>query len=435
MGIIIISIYEVKYMKLSKKILLGSIAGILTLGAGLPVSQQLKSTPITAATTSNNNTLKLIHGAYVYNKKGRRLKKYCGSWSNTHLRKGTNVQYSGTVQPIEKDSKQYYLLNDDNYNQSWLPYKKIKGKYYYSIGHGGYINAANVNEIDGQPLYVANTTVTLKPANIHNHLTGGYIGSGASRTLVKPGQKLKVDCITKIPDGNSTSKVYRIAGTTDAFIYIGNIKTQPRQKLATYTMYTYVGLKQNSNTYNIATILNPKTTNKNITLAKDEDIPVVREIYVWVPNDNKAELFYRLNYYTPDARSNLYNATTNQLFYIKAADTTYLSGPQLTPANTPEEAYTDAKVAATTDKQDLQKLIDQEKVIVASANYKNELYVNTYKARYDEALEQAKTVNSSTSASITEVKEAVWYLTTQQQALLNASKFGNGVIEDTMPVN
>ncbi|RMC50778.1 hypothetical protein F5ESL0225_04075 [Lactobacillus sp. ESL0225] len=152
MGIIIISIYEVKYMKLSKKILLGSIAGILTLGAGLPVSQQLKSTPITAATTSNNNTLKLIHGAYVYNKKGRRLKKYCGSWSNTHLRKGTNVQYSGTVQPIEKDSKQYYLLNDDNYNQSWLPYKKIKGKYYYSIGHGGYINAANVNEIDGQPL-------------------------------------------------------------------------------------------------------------------------------------------------------------------------------------------------------------------------------------------------------------------------------------------
>jgi hypothetical protein len=404
------------------------------LGAGFSASQQLKSTPITAATTSNNNTLKLIHGAYVYNKKGKRLTKYRGSWSKTHLCKGTNIKYTGTIQPIEKDSKQYYLLNDDNYNQSWLPYKKIKGKYYYSIGHGGYINAANVNEIDGQPLYVANATVTVKPKDNHG-FSGGYTGSGTSRTLVKPGQKLKVDCITKIPDGNSRSKVYRIAGTTDAFIYIGNIKTQPRQKLATYTMYTYVGLKQNSNTYNIATILNPKTTNKNVTLAKDEDIPVVREIYVWVPNDNKAELFYRLNYYTSEATSDFHNAIANQLFYIKAADTMYLSGPQLTPANTPEEARTDAKVATTTDKQDLEKLIDQEKTITASPNYKNELYVNTYKARYDEALEQAKTVNSSTSASITEVKEVVWYLTTQQQALLNASKSGNGVIEDTMPVN
>lgn len=434
MGIIIISIYEVKYMKLSKKILLGSIANVLALGAGFLVSQQPISTPVAAATTSNNNTLKLIHGAYVYNKKGKRLTKYRGSWSKTHLCKGTNIKYTGTIQPIEKDSKQYYLLNDDNYNQSWLPYKKIKGNYYYSIGHGGYINAANVNEINGQPLYITNATVIVKPKDNHG-FSGGYTGSGKSRTLVKPSQKLRVDRITKIPDGNSISKVYRIAGTTDAFIYSGNIKTQPRQQLATYTMYTYVGLKQNSNAYSISSILKPEITNKNITLAKNEDLPVIRELYIWVPKDNKAELFYRLNYYTPEFTSDFHNAITNQLFYIKAADTNYLSGPQLTPANTPEEAQKDAKISTTADKQDLQKLIDQEKTITASANYKNETYVNTYKAQYDEALKQAKAVNSSISASITEVKEAVWYLTTQQQALVNATKTSNGNVEDTMPVN
>lgn len=420
-------------MKLSKKIIVGSLACVLALGTGIPLSNQNIS-PVAATTTSNTNTLKLVHGAYVYNKKGQRLTKYRGSRYNTHLRKGTNVRYTGTIQPIEKDSKQYYLLNDDNYNQSWLPYKKIKGKYYYNIGHGGYINAANVNKINGQPLYVANATVTVKPKDNHG-FSGGYTGSGNDRTLVKPSQKLKVDCITKVPDGNSSSKVYRIAGTTDAFIYIGNIKIQPRQKLATYTMHTYVDLKQNSNAYSISSILKPKITNKKVILAKNENLPVIRKIYVWVPKDNKAELFYRLNYYSPEESINYENAIQNQLFYVKAADAIYLSGPQLTPANTPEEAQADAKIATAADKQDLQKLIDQEKTITASSNYKNEDYVNTYKAQYDEALKQAKAVNSSTSVSISEVKEAVWYLTTQQQALLNATKPVNGRVEGTMPVN
>ncbi|MDF7671748.1 hypothetical protein PT281_00415 [Lactobacillus sp. ESL0701] len=212
-------------------------------------------------------------------------------------------------------------------------------------------------------------------------------------------------------------------------------KIKLRQKLATYTMHTYVGLKQNSNAYSISSILKPEITNKNITLTKNENLPVIREVYVWVPKDNKAELFYRLNYYSPEESINYENAIQNQLFYIKAADTIYLSGPQLTPANTPEEAQADARIATAADKQDLQKLIDQEKTITASSNYKNEDYVNTYKAQYDEALKQAKAVNSSTSVSITEVKEAVWYLTTQQQALLNATKPVNGRVEDTMPVN
>ncbi|MDF7668661.1 SLAP domain-containing protein [Lactobacillus sp. ESL0703] len=423
-------------MKLSKKIIVGSLAGILALGTGIPLSNQNIS-PVAAATTTNTNTLKLAHGAYVYNKKGQRLAKYRGSQAKTYLRKNANVKYAGTIQPIEKDSKQYYLLNDDNYNQSWLPYKKIKGKYYYNIGHGGYINAANVNEINGQPLYVASTTVTIHDKNKYDNFPkkGLYVGSGSDRILIKTGQKITVDRTSTIPTGNSTSVAYRIAGTTDTFVITKFVKNKPRQKLAIYTIDTYVGLKQNSNAYSISSILKPKITNKNVILAKNENLPVIRKIYVWVPKDNKAELFYRLNYYSPEESINYENAIQNQLFYVKAADAIYLSGPQLTPANTPEEAQADAKIATAADKQDLQKLIDQEKTITASSNYKNEDYVNTYKAQYDEALKQAKAVNSSTSVSISEVKEAVWYLTTQQQALLNATKPVNGRVEGTMPVN
>ncbi|MDF7639605.1 SLAP domain-containing protein [Lactobacillus sp. ESL0791] len=422
-------------MKLNKKLIITTTAAILALGVSVPTIEH--STTSALAATSSTNTMQLAHGAYVYNKNGKRLKKYRGSRYKTHLCKGANVQYAGAVESIKRDSKQYYLLNDDNYNQSWLPYRKVKGKYYYSIGHGGYINAANVSKINGQPLYVATATVTIHDKNKYDDFPkkGLYVGSGSDRTLIKTGQKITVDCISTIPTGNSRSTAYRITGTIDAFVITKFVKTQPRQKLATYTMYTYVGLKQNSNAYKISSIINPEITNKNVMLTKNEALPIIREIYVWVPKDNKAELFYRLNYYSPEESINYDNAIQNQLFYIKAADAVYLSGPQLTPANTPEEAKIDAKIATLTDKQDLQKLIDQEKTITANANYKNELYVNTYKACYDEALKQAKTVNSSTSASITEVKEAAWYLTTQQQALLNITKSGNEGVDDTMPVS
>ncbi|MDF7639606.1 SLAP domain-containing protein [Lactobacillus sp. ESL0791] len=420
-------------MKLNKKLIITTIAAVLALGVSVPVIEHSATSALAA--TSSTNTMRLAHGAYVYNKNGKRLKKYRGSRYKTHLRKGANVQYAGTVEPIDRDSKQYYLLDNDNYNQSWLPYREVKGKYYYSIGHGGYINAANVNEINGQPLYVATATVTIYDKYDDFPKKGLYVGSGSERTLIKPGKKITVDRISTIPTGNSDSTAYRITGTIDAYVITKFVKTQPRQKLATYTTYTYVGLKQNSNAYKISSIINPEITNKNVTLTKNEALPIIREIYVWVPKDNKAELFYRLKYYSPEESINYENAIQNQLFYVKAADAVYLSGPQLTPANTPEEAQIDAKIATAADKQDLQKLINEEETVKTSANYNNFYYENTYKAYYDEALKQAKAINSSTSASIAEVKEAAWYLTTQQQTLLNVTKSNNENADDTMPVS
>ncbi|WEV50837.1 SLAP domain-containing protein [Lactobacillus sp. ESL0731] len=422
-------------MKLNKKILFSSIAGILTLGAGFPVSQRLKSTPVAAATTSNNSTLKLIHGAYVYNKKGKRLTKYRGSWSNTHLHKGTSVKYTGAIQPIEKDSKQYYLLNDDNYNQSWLPYKKIKGKYYYSIGHGGYINAANVNEINGQPLYVANATVTVKISG--SAAKNFSIGAGDNKIKIKNGMKLKVDYIFSDTAGNGFSNFYHVANTDSTSIVARLVKGQPRQRLATKTKGTFIQFTQATPAYSIKSILNPDPNQKTITINKDlvDYKQVIVSVYIWDTQDNKAELFYRLANDNSNDTLSVANALENNLFYIKAANVKYISGPQLTPINTPEEAKTDAKIATASDKQGLQKLIDQEKAITASSNYKNEDFVNTYKVQYDRALKMAKDVTSSTTASITEVEEATWLLNRAQDQLKNADKTSIDLHIDAYPAN
>ena len=45
-------------------------------------------------------------------------------------------------------------------NWYYLPYKKIKGKEYYNIDHGGYIKAVNVDSINGNKSFTNYATVT-----------------------------------------------------------------------------------------------------------------------------------------------------------------------------------------------------------------------------------------------------------------------------------
>lgn len=68
-----------------------------------------------ATTVPTAKTLTLVHNAYVYNYKGKRIKSSLGKY---FIKKGTSMSYVGT--------------------------KKIKGKKYYNLGHGEYIKAGNV---------------------------------------------------------------------------------------------------------------------------------------------------------------------------------------------------------------------------------------------------------------------------------------------------
>lgn len=143
-------------MKVNQKFMLGVTAYTLVFGVVSTLANQ-NSTTVAAATSTNK--LKLVHGAYVYSKSGKRLRTYRGSKQKTHLKKGATVKFTGSIKPIERNSKHFFLLDDDNYHQSRLPYRKVDGKYYYSIGNGGYIKASNVNQIAGKPLYISEAKV------------------------------------------------------------------------------------------------------------------------------------------------------------------------------------------------------------------------------------------------------------------------------------
>ena len=136
-------------MKINKKLFISLLAGILT-----TTSLAVTTTNIDQAqtTTSNVNSeqgkLTLNHKTRVYNKKGK--KKYSYLKTNGLLKKGALVRYVGKIKALSDPDTKRYSFNDKDMNWYYLPYKTIKGKQYYNIGHGGYIKAINVDSINHQ---------------------------------------------------------------------------------------------------------------------------------------------------------------------------------------------------------------------------------------------------------------------------------------------
>ncbi|BDR59968.1 SLAP domain-containing protein [Lactobacillus xylocopicola] len=404
-------------MKISKKLILGAVAGTLALGGAIPLATTTSNT-VTAATTTNK--LKLAHGAYVYNKAGKPLRTYRGSTWKTHLKKGATVKFTGAIEPAERNSKHFFLLDDDNYNQSWLPYKQIKGQYYYGIGAGGYIKASNVSQIAGKPLYTSEATVTIKD----NFTNKPYaVGIGKDKTTIKNGKTFKVDRITSVSSDPEDLIEYRVSGTTNAFILTDSVKTKPRQNLKVYTKYTYISFLQTADTYdNYGS--KRATSLIHSTFLPGDMYPVEELTYLWIPSENKAELFYLLKYsWEPFTLSSPANYTGNPgygdgLVYVKADNTKYVSGSFLKPDNTPEQAQIEAKTATSADKEELQKLISQAKNIptkmLEAATNRN------YHYKY--ILQFAKDTIKSTTASISAVKKVVFLLDQAQNDVINKTK-------------
>ncbi|WP_420907743.1 hypothetical protein [Lactobacillus acetotolerans] len=327
-------------------------------------------------------------------------------------------------------------MNDDNYSQSWLPYQTIKGVQYYNIGAGGYIKAANVDQIDGKPVYTADANITVKTHWANNPTKVVETTTGEKIKVVK---KITVDRVTSMYDGNSRSRLYRIKGTTNDFISDVYVKVLPRQQLKIYTENSCVIFANNADAYNIQGEKQAnKTQNIGTAFIKGDAIPVNELLYIWVPSENKAELFYRIedsSNGTDQYGNDLFLETKDSqpsLYYVKASDVKYLSGPRLTkPENTADEAKADAKVASSTDKQVLQKAIDQGNTVKNSDAYKNTHYFEN-KTAYDNALKTAKSVNNSTKSTVAEVEQAEWLLNKDQEDLLNM-KAENDTLSKTLP--
>lgn len=96
---------------------------------------------------NGRNTFRLLKKSYIYNSNGRKI----GSLSYRYP-----VYFSGRLRKTSQD-KRYYVLKRNIDSQAYttstekyyLPYKKIKNSYYYSLGKGKYINVRNIATING----------------------------------------------------------------------------------------------------------------------------------------------------------------------------------------------------------------------------------------------------------------------------------------------
>ena len=144
-------------MKIHKKVFISIVVGILTTTSITATTDQAQTT--TSNVNSEQGKLILNHKTRVYNKKGK--KKYSYLKTNGLLKKGASVRYVGKIKALSDPDTKRYSFNNYDMNWFYLPYKTIKGKQYYNIGHGGYIKAVNVRSIDGYILCVNYDTVRI----------------------------------------------------------------------------------------------------------------------------------------------------------------------------------------------------------------------------------------------------------------------------------
>ena len=366
--------------------------------------------------------LVINHNSLIYTKTGKATGK--------KLRTNAIVKYQGKAKTATKTPKYFYYLKDiDRYfKPRYIPTHKIKGKYYYSLGHNRYIKAANVGYINGHIARyngTVNATVTKKTYTT-------TINFSAAKRKLKKGQKIKLD-LTVIPyesDGFE-GYIYRLHDYPDEYVDEDNVKLKRNLPIIDYRdlVYTYVTPVTDNSVELYDT--SGKTIGKRIIKPQYSNLTVDGLMYLWVPEENKAELFYHcLNYSDasvidanqPNPVPNsepTYPAKKQALIYgnnfIKVNDVKYVSGLKLKALNTIEQAENGQKIATGADKQELLTLFNEGKDLAQNSAY-HDLMSN-----YDCALRNASAMLRSDKATVTQVDEAVWYVKTAKKQLTTMS--------------
>lgn len=215
-------------MKLSKKVIISAI-GLALGGVSLATTSFDTNANVANAATSTTKTttvkLRLNHNSYVYDKNGKRLKKYKGK--SALIKKSKTVTFKGKIEPIKTIKRYYFYVVTDNGKHStpyWLSYKKIKGSYYYSIGNKGYIKCINVSSINGNSLLSSQATVIVKPLLGKVAYAQDASGNRTTKTY-KKGQKLTIDNTDIL--GDQLTYSYHIKGT-DYWISAQDLESNPR---------------------------------------------------------------------------------------------------------------------------------------------------------------------------------------------------------------
>ena len=116
----------------------------------------LSFTTTTSAATKHSLQLFFNSGAKVYDRNGNRIIHFNHDKQKTVLRYEIPINVPGKLKKVTSQNPFYYVIkNNEKY---YLPAKKIKGKYFYYIGNGGYVRAYNVTAIDNNfnyPKYIS----------------------------------------------------------------------------------------------------------------------------------------------------------------------------------------------------------------------------------------------------------------------------------------
>ncbi len=245
------------------------------------------------------------------------------------------------------------------------------------------------------------------------------------KPIVKKGQKVKVDQFIYTPasasddfaaaNDDSAVPFYRIKGEKDAYLSSLDVTPRKAMKAVAYDNlhYTFAEYTQTADMpiYTINGTPSDVVVPHAATNA-ERNITVDRLMYIWVPSEKKAELFYHISsQYVMAPEGDVYKIGDARKFvgdgFVKQNDVK-VSGVELKPVNTPEEAEQDSKTATASDKQALQNEIDKHTDVEKSDAYR--LTSRNKREAYDTQLKLAQEVEKSNTSTIAAVKLAVWSL-------------------------
>ena len=364
---------------------------------------------------NGREALSLNCNSYVYTKKGNRTGKL--------LRKNLSYIFTGKYKQNDtadnnvftKGKKQYQLISTG-----------IKGNDYFQIGKNQYIRIANIERISTNALTHNEIKVTIKK-NTHVLLEGADGRIVYSDKIMKKGRKFISDALVGLNNGsNSTPMAYRIKGThtyiwkSDA--YSRHFLTTEITSSAEFNTYTVRAPKDGLQFYNAN---GENITPTGASFEKHRLLGVDGQMYIWVPKENKAELFYHIvatqkEFITPGDIKGHYNSKNINIgnAFVKVADTENYSGlkkPEI--INTAAEAKTDAEKSASSSQLDeLKSLLNDSTVIKKSTAYK--LSNSSTRNNYDVTVQEVQALlKSKRNLSAAEVKLYSWILQTRTNNL------------------
>lgn len=415
-------------MKLNKKIFMVSAAALMLVSPAAVLSSNVNNVSAAYAVKENmKGKLTLNHNSYVYTKSGKRTGRL--------LRKGASVKYVGKTSVNNDASNLYFYQNSSSSDKLQLKTTRIKGGNYFQIGKNQYINAVNVDSIDGSSLLVNQTTVVVKKRTAQLFLAS----RGRALTTGKyynAGQKLTVDQLGGVDVmSNSTPSAYHIKGT-DYYVWAKDVTPRQNMEDIDYAELGQMTVGTKRVSIPIYSFDGEESTPSGYAWGPKHSLSVNGAMYLYNDKTQKSELYYHLT----DRYQGMSNLKTSPAFpdvvkgnvvnvgdaFVKASDVNIYGGEKLEPINTADAAEDNSKIAISeSDELDLKDLINNADSVKNSVKYKLSSFYKRY--NYDQAVKQAQTAtNERKLMSAAEAKYLIWSLKTYESELNGAKvKVGN----------